>query len=202
MNLTRSRRCYEVSTVYYKNKVNNTITHRETVHKGQGVLSSKRKQLRRTGKGQKLNKVLGLTETQIQMLWDEKQLGYETPHSLSRTVWFNNTLFFGWRACDEHHQGKFGDFKIQCEDGLQGKEYVEWITEQGSKTPTGEHVFVPDRPFNPTMYTTGGPRCPARIFKEYLARRPPEMSSSDSPFYHHKSGTRSSHRAKLRPVHS
>ena len=54
--------------------------------------------------------------------------------------------------------------------------------EHGSKTRTGENDFVPDRSFNPKMYATGGPRCPAHIFKEYLARRPPKMSTSDSPF--------------------
>ena len=102
----------------------NLLTARQFT-KAREALSSKRKQLRRVGKGQKPNKALGLTETQIQMLWDEKQLGFETPHSLLRTVWFNNTLFFGWRARDEHHRVKFGDFQIKCEDGPQGKEYVE-----------------------------------------------------------------------------
>ena len=99
------------------------------------------------------------------------------------TVWFNNTLFFGWRARDKHHRVKFGDFQIKCEDRPQGKEYVEWITERGSQTRTGEHDFVADRSFNPKMYATGRPRCPVHIFKEYLARLPPEMSLSDSPFY-------------------
>ena len=33
------------------------------------------------------------------------------------------------------------------------------------------------------MNATGGPRCPVHIFKEYLARRPPEMSLADSPYY-------------------
>ena len=78
------------------------------------ALSSKRKQLRRTGKG------LGLSENQIQKLWDEKQLGYHTPQSLLRTAWFNNTLFFGWRARDEHHRVNFGDFQIKCDDSPQG----------------------------------------------------------------------------------
>ena len=165
-----------------KGKQYSTLTDRQFT-KAREALSSKRKQLRRTGKGQKPNKALGLTETQIQKLWDEKQLGCETPHSLLRTVWFNNTMFFGWRARDEHHRVKFGDFQIEREEGPQGKEYVEWITERGSKTRTGENDFVPDRSFNPKMYATGGPRCPVHIFKEYLARRPPEMSFSDSPFY-------------------
>ena len=33
------------------------------------------------------------------------------------------------------------------------------------------------------MFATDGPRCPVKIFKEYLARRPPEMASADSPLY-------------------
>ena len=92
-------------------------------------------------------------------------------------------MFFGWRARDEHHRVKFGDFKIKREDGPQGKEYVEWSTERGSKTRTGENQFVPDSSFNPKMYATAGPRCPVKFFREYLARRPPEMNIEDSPFY-------------------
>ena len=74
------------------------------------ALASKIKQLRRSGKGQKPNKALGLTTTQIQQLWDAKQLGDHSPKSLLRTVWFLNTIHFGWRARDEHHRAKLGDF--------------------------------------------------------------------------------------------
>ena len=65
----------------------------------------------------------------------------------------------------------------------EGRDYVEWITERGSKTRAGEHEFVPDRTFKPKMYATGGSHCPVSIFKEYLARRPPEMAAADSLFY-------------------
>ncbi|KAK2548534.1 hypothetical protein P5673_031322 [Acropora cervicornis] len=68
-------------------------------------------------------------------------------------------------------------------DGPEGREYVEWVIEQGSKTHTGKHEFVPDRKFNPKMFVTDGPHCPVKIFKEYLARRLPEMASADSPLY-------------------
>ena len=78
--------------------------------KAREALASKRKQLRRSGKGQKPNKALGLTTTQIQQLWDAKQLGDHSPKSLLRTVWFLNTIHFGWRARDEHHRAKLGDF--------------------------------------------------------------------------------------------
>ena len=71
------------------------------------------RQLRRSGKGQKPNKALGLTTTQIQQLWDAKQLGDHSPKSLLRTVWFLNTIHFGWRARDEHRHAKLGDFQIK-----------------------------------------------------------------------------------------
>ena len=32
-------------------------------------------------------------------------------------------MFFGWRARDEHHRVKYGDIKIKCEDGPEGREY-------------------------------------------------------------------------------
>ena len=105
--------------------------------KAREALPCKRKQLRRSGKGQKANKAQGLSETQIQKLWDEKQLGCHTPQSLVRTIWFYNTLFFGWRARDEHHRVKFGDIQIKREDGPQRREHVEWTTERGSKTRVG-----------------------------------------------------------------
>ena len=53
----------------------------------------------------------------------------------------------------------------------------------GSKTRTGEHEFVPNRTFKPKMFATGGSRCLVSIIKKYLARRPPEMTNADSPFY-------------------
>lgn len=151
--------------------------------KARQALASKRKQLRRLGKGQRPNKAMGLTDNQIQKLWQEKQLGTCSSQTLLRTVWFNNTLYFGWRARDEHHRVKFGDFQVKQEDGPEKKTYVEWVTERGSKTRTGEHEFVPNRPFNPKMYATGGPRCPVYIFQEYTRRRPVDMNYPDAPFY-------------------
>ena len=64
-----------------------------------------------------------------------------------------------------------------------GKKYVEWVTERGSKTRTGEQEFVSDRAFNPKMYTTGGPCCPVLIFKTYLSQESSEMIIPDHPFY-------------------
>ena len=63
-----------------KGKHYSILTDRQFA-KAREALSCKRKQLRRAGKGQKPNKALGLSETQIQKLWDEKQLGCHTPQA-------------------------------------------------------------------------------------------------------------------------
>ena len=151
--------------------------------KAREALASKRKQLRRFGKGQKPNKALGLTDDQIQQLWLEKQLGDHSPSALLQTIWFNNTIHFGWRARDEHRKAKLGDFTVKREEGPQGTEYVEWTIERGSKTRTGEKETVPLRAFNPKMYATGGEKCPVKMFKNYLSRRPVGMRNPEDPFY-------------------
>ena len=90
-------------------------------------------------------------------------------------------MFFGWRARDEHRRVKFGDFQVKVESDQT--KYVEWVTERGSKTRTGESEFVPDRPINPKMFATGGQKCRVFAFEEYVRRRPVEMNSDDAPFY-------------------
>ena len=150
--------------------------------KAREALASKRKQLRRIGRGQKPNKAAGLTDEEIQHLWEENQLGICSPPTLLRTVWLNNTMYFGWRARDEHRRARFGDFQIK-QHGPKQMKYIEWVTERGSKTRTGENEFVPDRPFNPKMFATGGPKCPVFIFEEYVRRRPVDMNYPDAPFY-------------------
>lgn len=39
--------------------------------------------------------------------------------NLTTSIWLNITMFFGWRACDEHHSAKLGDFEVKFEDGPQ-----------------------------------------------------------------------------------
>ena len=160
----------------------NILTDRQFA-KAREALASKRKQLRRQGKGQRPNKALGLSSEQIDKLWSTEQLSNKSPQSLLRTVWFNNTLHFGWRARDEHHRVRLGDLQLQKKDGPNGREYVIWKIERGSKTRTGEEETVPDRLFSPKMFATKGPRCPVAMFKQYIAKRPPDMLTPDSPFY-------------------
>ena len=147
------------------------------------ALESKRKQLRLSGKGTRPNKALGLTNDELEKFWSEKQLGDHSPEALLRTVWLNNTMHFGWCARDEHRKVLLGDLEIRQEEGGEGREYVIWKTERGSKTRTGGKEFGAERYFSPRIYSTGGDRCPVNIFKTFLARRPPDMMKPDSPLY-------------------
>ena len=142
MNLTHLRQCYEVSSdrlLREQGKQYNFLTDRQFT-KAREALSSKRTQLLRVGKGQKPNKALGLTETQIQALWDEKQLGYETPQSFAHRLVQQYSVF--WLASPRRTSSSKVFFQIKCEDGPKGKEYVEWITERGSKTRTGTGLWI------------------------------------------------------------
>lgn len=151
--------------------------------KSRATLETKRKQLRLEGKGRRPNKALGLDKDEMEKLWSQKQLGNHSPEALIRTIWFNNTIHFGWRARDEHRKVLFGDLQIRQEQDEEKREYVIWLTERGSKTRSGGKEFGAERYFDPRMYATGTGRCPVKYFKEYLARRPLEMTNPQDPFY-------------------
>ena len=147
------------------------------------TLEAKRKELRRAGKGRRPNKALGLTEEEVEKLWATKQLGSHSPVALLRTVWFNNTMHFGWRARDEHRRVQHGDLVLKREEGQSGREYVMWVTERGSKTRTGGKDSMPEHYFDPRMYATNTDRCPVKMFKTYIDRKPEPMKQPESPFY-------------------
>ena len=79
------------------------------------VLKSKRRQLKKQGKGNKPNATV------------ENQFGTPDPDVLSRTMWFLLTLPFGHRARHEARQMKFGDIVLR-KDEVSGEEYLEWST--------------------------------------------------------------------------
>ena len=58
-----------------------------------------------------------------------------------------------------------------------------WVTERGSKTRTGGKDSMPERYFDPRIYATNTDRCPVRMFKAYIDRKPEPMKQPESPFY-------------------
>ena len=66
------------------------------------VLSNKGKELKRQGMGNKPKASDAISDAEINHLYDNGQLGRETPSSLLNTLWMNNTLHFGMRGGSEH----------------------------------------------------------------------------------------------------
>jgi len=138
------------------------------------VLKSKRRELRKQGKGNKPNATVALANEDIECICDENQFSIHDPDVLLCMMWFLLTLHFGHRARHEARQLKFGDVVLR-KDEASGEEYLEWSTERESKTRHGdenEHR----RSFRPKAYETGGQKCPVACYKEFVYRRPEEAN--------------------------
>ena len=98
------------------------------------VLKSKRRELRKQGKGNKPNATVPLANQDIERIFDENQFGIHDPDVLSRTMGFLLTLHFGHRARHEVRQMKFGDI-VWRKHEASGEEYLGWSTERESNPP-------------------------------------------------------------------
>ena len=148
------------------------------------ALESKKKQLRwEEGKARKPNKAAGVDDEEMEKMWTSGQLGCGTPLSTMNTVWLNNGMHFGWRGYDEHYKLLFGDIALKREDAGEKREYLEWLMERGSKTRDGSNGSIPERPFNPKMFATGGERCPVTMYKKFVEHRPSDCCKDNDPFY-------------------
>ena len=116
------------------------------------VLTARRKQLTKLGKGNKPNATRALTEKEVDLLYSSKYFGSSTPVSLQRTIWWIITTNFGHRARNEARQLLFGDIKIKVSEGT---EYLEWDTESKGQQKremvlslwdTNEHLIPPHLP--------------------------------------------------------
>lgn len=144
------------------------------------VLAAKRKELCGLGLGNKPNKAEVLTEKDEDLLWLSGQLGLDTPHSLSNTVWYHCTKLFGFRGGHETRQLRWGDVSLKSDES--GSQYLEF-NERLSKTRQGNSSHL--RPFAPKAFpnTLLPERCPVAAFKLYAAHRPTGFNDPDSPFF-------------------
>ena len=62
------------------------------------VLEGKARKLRAEGMGKRPNASHALSKADEQILWQCDKLGDSTPTTLVRTMWFNNTQYFGLRG--------------------------------------------------------------------------------------------------------
>eukprot|EP00111_Clytia_hemisphaerica_P012069 TCONS_00035468-protein len=144
------------------------------------VLSAKRKLLTKQGKGGKPNATREVEQFEIDKLYDEGFFGRGNPLSLQRTMWWNLSLHFGFRARDESRKLRWGDVVVE-KDPVKG-ECLVLIKERGSKTRQGKENEE-KRFYNPCVYAIEGDRCPVDLYKEFKERRPSEALKDEAPFY-------------------
>ena len=147
-------------------------------HSSKQVLEGKAKQLRQSGMGKRPNKARSLTEEEEQLLWKAEKFGCKTPDALISSMWWLLTQFFGLRSRQEHHGMKMEDFQLCKND--EGVEFVQF-TESPTKARQGG-LQSKNRDFQPRMFSVGGERCPAALFKQFVEQRPLNMQWS-GPFY-------------------
>ena len=85
------------------------------------VLKSKRRELRKNGKGNNLSATVVLTNVDIERIFDKNLCGIHDLEGLSRTMRFLLTLHFGHRARHEERQMKFGDIVLKKRLKLMAK---------------------------------------------------------------------------------
>ncbi len=145
------------------------------------AIKSKQKQLKRDGKGNMPNKSDAVSDEELEIMWQNGQLGGSTPDSILQTLWFYNTVHFGLRGSAEHRDMCWGDVELKS-DGNK-KEYLEF-NERQTKTRTGENPRD-IRAVKPKLFANleNPDRCPVNIYKVYAQKRPQGYSEASHPFY-------------------
>ena len=88
-----------------------SLTKDPRFSKHREVLNAKRKNLKGMGKGLKPNRRIPLTVKNQQALIENGAFSLDRPETLNNLVWYNNSMHFGMRAYQEHHDLRWGDVK-------------------------------------------------------------------------------------------
>ena len=141
------------------------------------ILEGKARLLREQGKGKRPNKGCSLSNDKIEQLWQSGQFGYHSPMTLINTLWWRFTLYFSFRGRQEHHNMKTEDFTFKKHDGFTYVTFSDGIAKtRQSGLREKQRVQIPK------MFETRNDRCPVKICRTYLAKRPAELRTS-GPFY-------------------
>ena len=104
----------------------------------------------------------------IELLYEKKQLGLETPESLLQTAWFNIMLHFGKRGRENMREMTADD--IQIHKSSCGLEYIT-LVERATKNHQGGPNSSENEAVAVMSEMPGNPRCPVLAVKTYLSKR-------------------------------
>ena len=142
----------------------------------QDVLKAKMTISKSSGKGNRPNRAMPVTEEDESRFWESGAFGFHHPLALLRVLFWYFTMLFGLRGRNEHHQMLWGD--VELKTGPDG-EYLEF-TERLTKTRRGSDS---GRAFKPKIFPLEDKhKCPVEAFKLYASKRPTN-SEPCSKFY-------------------
>ena len=159
-----------------------SIIKDDVFHRCREFLKAKTKDLKSKGKGNKPNAATAISDQEVEMFYDTKQLGDDNARSLQNTMWYIFISQFGMRPGVEIKNLCWGDIEIGCDP--DGTEFLIYKQERQTKTRTGLNPRDV-RKVKPRAYETpeNPSKCPVRLYKLYASKRPVEMNNPDSPFF-------------------
>lgn len=96
------------------------------------------------------------------------------------SLWYYFTKCFGLRGRNEYRQLQLADIMMK-KDPVDNRQYLEF-SERLTKTRDGTKGKE-NRKVKPRLYENKSERCPIRLFKGYLLRRPENAMEPESSFY-------------------
>ena len=104
----------------------------------------------------------------VEIFYEKKQLGLETPESLMQTAWFNIMLHFGKRGQENMREMTAED--IQIHKSSSGLEYIT-LVKRATKNHQGGLNSSENEAAAVMSEMPGNPRCPVLAVKTYLSKR-------------------------------
>lgn len=111
----------------------------------------------------------------VQILYDKKQPGLETPESLLQTAWLNIMLHFGKRGRENQREMTADD--IQIHKSSSGLEYITFV-ERATKNHQGGLKSNENEAAAVMSEMPGNPRCPVFSREDLLVEAKQAMSSA------------------------
>ena len=132
----------------------------------------------------KINESESMSIYEIDLLWEQEQLGIHTPNSIINTLWLYNSICFGLYWAPQHRLLKWGDVELRHDS--MGLEYLEYVISNPNELFERKQIY-------PNLKIQD--RCPIAVYKMYANKRPADYCSPLHPFYLETYGVFNPHRS-------
>ena len=154
-----------------KENINFSITTDREFKPANDALNAHLIELAHEGKISSTKHKPALIPQDVEIPYEKKQLGLETPESLLQTAWFNIMLHFGKRGRENMREMTADRHEdIQIHNSSSGLEYIT-LVERATKNHQGGLNSSENEGAAVMSETPGNPRCPVLGVKSYWSKR-------------------------------